>query len=396
MIEKIFHGGKLYWGWIIFLLVCIGIGVAAYANQFQQGLVLTGMSRDVNWGLYIAQFTFFVGVAASGVMVAIPFYLHNYKEFGPFLIFGEFLAVAAVLVALLFVIVDLGYPTRLFNVLLYPSPHSILFYDMCVLSSYLIVNIIVGWAAIYCERKGIPPFKWAKVLAIIAIPLAIGIHTVTAFIYIGNPGRAYWGSAIVVGRFLASAFAAGPALLIMVCFIMRKFTNFDISDKALNSFGKIVAYAMVANIFFFLLEIFASFYPNSSAHMKPIEYLFFGLDGINQLGPFMWVATVCAFVGVALLIIPKTRKNHKGLVAGLFLVFLACWIDKGLGFTLGGFTPSNFGEVVDYIPNPNEICVMIGVFAIGALVLTLLYKIVIGVRNDNAQGVKKLSEVAGH
>ena len=189
MIEKIFHGGKLYWGWICFLLVCIGIGVVAYANQLQNGLILTGMSRDVSWGLYIAQFTFFVGVAASGVMVAIPFYLHNYKEFGPMLIFGEFLAVAAVLVALLFVITDLGYPQRLFNVILYPSPHSILFFDMCVLSSYLIVNIIVGWAAIYCERKQIPPFKWAKVLAIIAIPLAIGIHTVTAFIYIGNPGR---------------------------------------------------------------------------------------------------------------------------------------------------------------------------------------------------------------
>ena len=396
MIEKIAHGGKLYWGWIIFLLVCIGIGVCAYVNQLNNGLILTGMSRDVNWGLYIAQFTFFVGVAASGVMVAIPVYLHNYKEFGPFLIFGEFLAVAAVLVALLFVIVDLGYPARLFNVLLYPSPHSILFFDMCVLSSYLIVNIIVGWAAIYCERKGIPPFKWAKVLAIIAIPLAIGIHTVTAFIYIGNPGRAYWGSAIVVGRFLASAFAAGPALLIMVCFIMRKFTKFDISDKALNSFGKIVAYAMCTNIFFFLLEIFASFYPNSKAHMAPIEYLFFGLDGLNQLGPFMWVATVCAFVGVTLLIVPKFRHNHKTMVAGLFLVFLACWIDKGLGFTLGGFTPNNFGEVVSYIPNPNEICVIIGVFAIGALVLTLLYKIVIGVREANAQDAKKLSEVAGH
>ncbi len=396
MIEKIAHGGKLYWGWVIFLLVCIGIGVCAYINQLNNGLILTGMSRDVNWGLYIAQFTFFVGVAASGVMVAIPFYLHNYKEFGPFLIFGEFLAVAAVLVALLFVIVDLGYPARLFNVLLYPSPHSILFFDMCVLSSYLIVNIIVGWAALYCERKGIPPFKWAKVLAIIAIPLAIGIHTVTAFIYIGNPGRAYWGSAIVVGRFLASAFAAGPALLMMICFIMKKFTKFDISDKALNSFGKIVAYAMTVNIFFFLLEIFASFYPNSKAHMAPIEYLFFGLDGLNQLGPFMWVAAVCAFAGIALLITPKFRHNHKTFVAGMFLVFLACWIDKGLGFTLGGFTPNNFGEVVSYIPNPNEICVIIGVFAIGALVLTLLYKIILGVREANAQDAKKLSEVAGH
>ena len=385
MIEKLVHGGKLYWAWVIFLIVVISIGLGAYAVQFQTGLGVTGMSRDINWGLYLATFTFFVGVAASGVMVAVPFYLHDYKEFGSILIFGEFLAVAAVLVALLNVIVDLGYPTRIMNVILHPSPHSILFFDMVVLSSYLFVNIAIGWTAISRERRGLPPSRVTHVLAIIAIPLAVSIHTVTAFIYIGNPGKEYWQSAIVVCRFLSSAFAAGPALLVLISLIMKKFTSFDVSDKALNSLGKVVAYAMSLNIFFFLTEIFASYYPNMPGHMAPMNYLFWGAQGVNQLSPFMWVTVVLAFVGVALLIVPKWRHNRKTFVVGLICVFVACWIDKGICFLITGFTPNSFGVVIDYIPTPIEIAILVGVLAVGALVLTALYKIVVSVREKIAQ-----------
>ncbi|MBO4353136.1 MAG: polysulfide reductase NrfD, partial [Eggerthellaceae bacterium] len=385
MLEKVLQGSKRYWAWVVVLLVIIGVGVVCYVNQLNNGLVLTGMSQDVNWGLYIAQFTFFVGVAASGVMIAIPLYLHDYKEYGPVLIFGEFMAVAAVLVALLSVIVDLGYPARIFNVLLYPTPHSILFWDMCVLSSYFIVNLLIGWASIAAERKGVKPAKWVHVLAIIAIPLAISIHTVTAFIYCGNPGRGLWSTAIIACRFLASAFAAGPALLLLITFIMRKFTSFKVSDKAIDTVAKTVAYAIIANVFFFMLEVFTSFYSNSPAHIEPMAYMLFGLEGQTQLVPFMWAAVVCLVVGVPLLLVKKWRRNHKLLVVALICVFMACWFDKGINFVLAGFVPNTFGEVVDYIPNINEILVIAGVFAIGALVLTLLFKVVLSVREELAQ-----------
>lgn len=379
MLEKALHGSKLYWAWVIVLLVCIGVGIAAYINQFNYGLGLTGMSRDVSWGLYISQFVFLVGVAASGVMVAIPLYLHNFKEFGKIIIFGEFMAVAAVLMAVLFVLVDLGYPTRVLNVLLYPSPHSMLFWDMCVLSSYLLVNILIGWTVLGAERKGVKPPNWTRILSYIAIPLAISIHTVTAFLIAGLPGRAYWLTAIMAARFLASAFAAGPALLIVICFIMRKFTTFKASDKAIDTLAKIVCYAMIANVFFFVLEIFTAFYSNIPSHMASLEYLFFGLDGSGQLVPFMWTAVVLAFVGLFLLLVPKLRRNHKTLIVGLVAVFFACWIDKGLGLILAGFVPNSFEQVVDYIPNLNEILVIVGVYGIGFLVLTVLYKVAVNV-----------------
>ncbi len=137
MIEKALIGSRVYQVWIALLLVITGIGLIFYLQQWFYGLAITGMSRDVSWGLYIANFTFFVGIAASAVMVVLPYYLHNFKEFGRITALGEFLAVAAVTMAILFVIVDLGQPTRLFNLVLYPSPNSLLFWDVIVLAVYL-------------------------------------------------------------------------------------------------------------------------------------------------------------------------------------------------------------------------------------------------------------------
>ena len=122
MLEKAIKGNKLYWGWLCLLLAVSGLGFLAYTVQMKEGLSITGMSRDVSWGFYIAQFTFLVGVAASAVMMVIPKYLHHYQAFGRVLILGEFLAVAAVSMCLLFIVVDLGQPQRLFNVLLHPTP----------------------------------------------------------------------------------------------------------------------------------------------------------------------------------------------------------------------------------------------------------------------------------
>ena len=227
MLELALKGSKKYWGLVIALLTLSGIGFAVYLKQLDFGLGITGMSRDVSWGFYIAQFTFLVGVAAGGVMVVLPKYLHDYKAFGRITILGEFLAIAAVTMCLLFIVVDLGQPMRLFNVLLYPTPNSVLFWDMIVLNGYLLLNIIVGWNVLEAERNNVHYAKWVKPLIIISIIWAPAIHTVTAYLYCGLPGRGFWMTAILAPRFLASAFASGPALLILLCLIIRRFTNFD-------------------------------------------------------------------------------------------------------------------------------------------------------------------------
>src|SRR4030043_685505 len=232
MLEKALKGGTRYWVWIFFLLSVIGTGFISYLYQFKVGLGITGMSRDVSWGLYIGQFTFLVGVAASGVMVVLPYYLHDYKKFGRITVLGEFLAISAVIMCMLFIFVDMGQPLRVLNVILHPSPNSVMFFDMLVLSVYLFLNILVGWTVLGAERKGFPYPKWVKPFVYLSIAWAPSIHTVTAFLYAGLPGRHFWLSAIMAARFLASAFAAGPALLIVLALIVRKYTRFDAGQEA--------------------------------------------------------------------------------------------------------------------------------------------------------------------
>ena len=160
MFEKALSGTKNYYSWIFFLLVFIGIGFACYLYQYREGLGITGMGRDVSWGFYIAQFTFLVGVAASAVMLVLPYYLHDVKVFGKITILGEFLAIASVVMCILFVTVDVGYPNRLLNLFLYPSPNSILFWDVIVLNVYLLLNLFIGWNILNAERKAVAPPKW--------------------------------------------------------------------------------------------------------------------------------------------------------------------------------------------------------------------------------------------
>lgn len=384
MLDRAIKGTTGYWAWLIFLLALIGIGAGCYIYQYSEGLRITGLSRDVSWGLYIGQLTYFVGIAAGGVMVVLPYYLHDYKAFGRITILGEFLAIAAILMCLLFVFVDLGNPVRIMNVILYPTPNSILFWDMIVLNVYLLLNIVVGWNVLAAERKGVKYQKWVKVLAYISIPWAFTIHTVTAFLYAGLPGRHFWLSAIMAARFLSSAFCAGPALLVLLCLIVKKVSKFDPGKEQLRTLGGIIAYAMIVNVFFYLLELFTAFYSQIPGHMHAFEYLFHGLDGYGKLAPWMWTATGFAVLALVLLIIPATRHKEDTLAVACISVIIATWIDKGLGLIIGGFTPNSFETVTPYWPTTLEILITIGVLAVGFFVLTILYKIAVSIKEEAA------------
>jgi Ni/Fe-hydrogenase subunit HybB-like protein len=384
MLEKALTGTKKYYGWMAALLAVIGVGFACYLWQFQFGLGITGMSRDVSWGFYIAQFTFLVGVAASAVMVVLPYYLHNYKAFGRITILGEFLAVASVTMCILFIFVDLGQPTRVLNVLLHPTPNSVLFWDMIVLNGYLFLNIIVGWKVLEAERNDVAPASWLKPLIYLSIPWAVSIHTVTAYLYCGLPGRGFWLTAILAPRFLSSAFAAGPAFLILLCMIVRKLTKFDPGKEQIQSLAKVVAYAITVNVFFFLCEVFVVFYSGIPEHMDHIKYLFVGLHGHGALVPWMWASMILMVVSIILLVNPVTRKNETVLVVACITVFIGTWIDRGLGMISGGFVPNPLHHVNEYVPTLPEILIALAIWAIGFLVLTALFKIAITVKEEVA------------
>jgi len=384
MLELALQGSKKYWGWVLALLGVITVAFGVYLWQLNFGLGITGMSRDVSWGFYIANFTFLVGVAAGGVMVVTPYYLHNYKAFGRITILGEFLAIASIVMCLLFVIVDLGQPMRILNVWLYPTLNSVLFWDTIVLNGYLLLNVVIGWNVLTAERNGTHYPKWIKPLIYLSIPWAISIHTVTAYLYCGLPGRGYWLTAILAPRFLSSAFAAGPALLILLCMFIRKTTKFDPGREQIQSLAKIVAYAICLNVFFLLCEVFVVFYSQIPEHMDHLTYLFAGLHGHDGLVSFMWLSIILMVLGIILLVNPKTRQNETTLAVGCVVIFFGTWIDKGMGMISGGFVPSPLHEVTEYAPTVPEMIITIGVYAIGFLVLTALFKIAVSVKEEVA------------
>jgi len=385
MLDRAVTGSQKYWGWLIFLLILMGIGFACYLYQFKVGLKITGMSRDVSWGFYIGQLTYFVGVAAGGVMVVLPYYLHDYKAFGRITILGEFLAVASVVMCGLFVMVDLGNLPRMINIMIYPNPTSILFWDMIVLNVYMLLNIVIGWNVLSAERKGISYQKWVKVLIYISIPWAFSIHTVTAFLYAGIPGRHFWLTAIMAARFLSSAFASGPALLILLCLIVRKVSKFDPGKEQIRTLGGIVTYAFILNMFFLLLEVFTAFYSQIPGHMHSFIYLFWGLEGHGSvLAPWMWASVAFAVVALALLIVPATRRREDILAVGCAAVIASTWIDKGFGLVIGGFIPNPFERVFEYWPTVPEVLISVGVWATGFFILSVLYKIVVSVKEEVA------------
>ncbi|MHC4798940.1 MAG: sulfate reduction electron transfer complex DsrMKJOP subunit DsrP [Planctomycetota bacterium] len=360
MLKNALRGGKGYWALLGFWVLVILVGLAAYSQQLTKGLTVTGMSRDVTWGLYIAQFTFLVGVAASAVMVVLPYYLHNYKAFGRMVILGEFLAVSAVLMCALFIFVDLGKPMRVMNVLLYPSLNSVMFWDMMVLMGYLLLNLVIGLVTLNAERKGVLPPAWCKPLIYLSIPWAVSIHTVTAFLFSGLSARPFWMTAILAPRFLASAFASGPCFLIILALILRRYTKFDPGKEAIQKLATIVTYAMVIHF----------------------VYLFVGLEGQSALAPWMWVSVLLTLGCVVLLLFPDVRRHEKYLVGLCFTVIVAIWIEKGLGMVVTGFIPSPLGEVTEYMPTGLEVLITLGVYAIGFLVLTVLYKLVVSIREQ--------------
>jgi molybdopterin-containing oxidoreductase family membrane subunit len=315
-------------------------------------------------------------------MVVLPYYLHNHKAFGKLTVVGEFTAVAAITMCGLFLFVDIGQPARALNVFLYPSPRSIVFWDSMVLIGYLLINIIVGWKVTEAERNGVKPEAWVYPIIYASIPWAFAIHTVTAFIYCGLPGRGFWLTAIMAPRFLASAFSAGPAFLILVCLILRRAGRFDPGRDAVQTLAKIITYGLIANLFFLACEVFVVFYSGLPDHVQHFRYLYFGLEGHSLLAPWMWTALLLMSVSCIMLIIPATRKNETILAVTCVALFVGTWIDKGLGLVTGGFVPTTLHRIQDYVPTVPEVLISTGVFGLGLLVLTILLKLVVEVRRE--------------
>ena len=377
------RGSKRYYLWRAFLFILIIWGSTGYIAQLKQGLMVTNMRDPISWAFYIGNFTFLVGVAAAAIMLVIPAYIYNWKPLKEVVIFGELLAISAVIMCMLFVIVDIGNPLRLWHMIPLIGrlnlPASLLSWDSVVLTAYFLLNLgVVSYLLYTLFYKREYNKKILNPLILFSIPLAISIHTVTAFLYNGFAGRPYWNSALLAPKFLASAFCSGPAVLIILFQILKKTTTFEIKQEAIWKIAELMAYAMFINLFFFGAEVFKEIYSDTE-HLVHLKYLFIGVGENRDIVFYGWGSLIISIIAFLLFLIPKTRKNVVTLNLGAILIWFGVYIEKGIALLIPGFTPDTLGQVYIYRPSMAEIKISAAIFAIGFLIFTFMTKIAIAI-----------------
>lgn len=370
-------GGLGYQIYLCILAALMMLGIYAYLVQFNVGLAATNMGNIVSWGFYISNFTFFVGVAAASVMIILPSYIFKDRDLHKVVIIGEVVAIGALVMCLMFVFVDLGGPLQAWHMIpvigLFNWPTSMLTWDVLVLNGYLALNLMVPAYIVYSHYHNRQPNeKRYRPFVFLSIFWAFGIHLVTAFLYEGLPARPFWNNPLMGPRFLASAFAAGPALITVVLIIVHRLTRFKIDQQVFNKLRRIIVISAIINLIMLFSEIFKEFYLPTH-HSLPAIYLYFGLDGHNSLVPWIWSAIIMNLLGT--LSLAFNRGNHT-IVAfpACILLFVGIWIEKGMGLIVPGLVPSPMGEVVDYAPSWVEVSVTLGILALGIFVVTVLLK----------------------
>lgn len=397
-LRSVAQGGRFYKLWVLALLAGVVVGLVGYGRQFRVGLIATNMRDQVTWAFYIGNFTFLVGVAAAAVLLVIPAYVYQWKPIKEVVILGELLAISALVMVLLFVLVDMGRPDRFQHILPWlgsPNwPSSLLGWDALVLNVYLLVNLLVVVHILYKGYQGRDYDKRFVIpLVLFSIPMAVGIHTVTAFLYNGMAARPYWNASILAPRFLASAFCSGPAVLLILFQVLRKTTGLEIKDEAIWKVAELMSYAMFFNLFLLGAEMFKEFY-SATEHTLFTRYYWFGIGPHRALVPFAWASFLASLTAFFLFLIPRTRRNWVTLNLGCLLIWAGVYIEKGIGLVLPGMTPDTLGEIYDYTPTANEWMVATGVFSIGFLVFTVLVKVAVPIMSGTLRSQRGVRVVA--
>lgn len=404
-----FSGSRQFYAWMFVLSVLIVIGGNAYTSQLVHGLSVTGMTDQVAWGAYIANFTFLVGVAAAAVTVVIPAFVYRVKPMQDVVLFGELLALTAIVMSLMFVIVDLGRPDRVWHMLpiagSFNFPESLLAWDVVVLIGYFLITVHICGYLLYQKYLHREP-KWIFYVPFVfaSIVWAISTHTATAFLYVGLVGRPFWFASIFAPRFLVSAFVSGPAIMILTLQIIEKQTKYGIAPEVYRVLRHILTASILIGLFLIASEMFKEFYP-TSLHSTSARYLYFGIehqgDYYGALVPWIWMA-ICFQIVSAVLLMTPLRINMRVVNLACVLAIVGVWIEKGFGLIIPGFLPTPLGTVVEYRPTLSEILVCVGIWAFGLLLYTLLLRIAVPIltgrfcASTGPQGLVETPATPGH
>jgi molybdopterin-containing oxidoreductase family membrane subunit len=380
LFRSAFTGSAAFYVVMTALTAVALVGANAWAHQVAGGMAVTGLSDHVSWGLYIANFTFIVGLAAGAVMMVIPAYLYDDHDMHDVVLVGELLAIASIVMCTAFIVVDMGRPDRFWHIIpglgRFNWPISMLTWDVVVLNGYLLINLHIAGYLMYRRFLGLKPQRsWYVPFVFLSIAWAISIHSVTAFLYSGLGGRTFWNSALLAPRFIASAFVTGPAFVIVLLQGLRRFARLHVGEGAINTLRLIIRVTVLVNLFMLLSEVFTAFYTGGH-HAASSEYLFFGSHGKTALVPWTWSAIVLNVASVFLVFQrPDGPRARLWLNVGCVCAFCGVWIEKGMGLIVPGFIPSTLHELVEYAPSLTEWKITFGIWAFGLLVLIVGLKL---------------------
>lgn len=379
-LRAVTSGDRRYHLWMGGLTAIMLVGGYAYLVQAEHGLVVTGMNNHVSWGLYISNMAFLVGVAAAAVILVLPAYVLHDVDFSKAVLIAEGVAVSALVMCLGFVMANSpGYPwkwwrlTPVIGLLNWPS--SMLAWDVIMLNGYLVLNIAIPFYILYTHYVGREPLK-RRYLPFIYMSVfwAVSIHLVTAFLFAGLTARPFWNSALLGPRFLASAFTAGPAFMILLLGFIKANTRYPIPESAIGKLATVTTVAAQANLVMLLSELIFEFY-SPTHHSVSARYLFFGLGEHDALVPWIRTGIALNVAATFTLMIHPLRRNPRVLMWACAALFVGIWVEKGVGMVIPGFVPSPLGEIVEYTPTWVELCVTAGIWAMGLFVLTVLVRV---------------------
>lgn len=381
-VRYVLKGGTKFYAWMGSLALLIAGMLYVFYLQNTDGLIVTGMTSQIHDGLYFANLVFLVGVAAGAVTIVFPAYAYHHEGMHKVAVLGEMLAITAVIMVMMFVFAHMGRPDRLWHMIppwgIY-SFSSMLGWDVMVLNGYLILNLVCGFYYLWCKYTGNPiNKKWFLPVVYVAIVWALSIHTVTAFLISTMPARPMWFHSMMPIRFITTAFAAGPALIILIFLIVRNNTKFWVDDSAIRLLTTIVTWCLGIAIFLTLSEVVVELYARTE-HANGLYYLMFGLHGLTKLVPWFWSSVVLMIGAFILFLIPRFRNDFKLLPIPCAMAFAGIWIEKGMGLIVPGFIPTPIGEVTEYYPSFVEVLMTLGIWAFGFFILTILLKGAIGI-----------------
>jgi len=385
--------------WIGVLVALILIGFAVWIYQLSQGLQITHMRDNVIWGLYIISFMFFVGLSAGGLIVASAGRLFNVERFTPIVRLAVVEATVTIATAALLIIPDLGHPQRILNLLIHAHWLSPMIWDVTVILIYLVLSLLYLW--LYTRRDLAARGSWMAlgtkdtsaaarthdhhltyVLAWIALPAAVLVHSITAWIFGLQISRGFWYSAIMPPLFISSALVSGLALVIILALIVRRTGRISFGEDLSTFLGGLLAVFLAVEAFLLLSEVMAGYYPGIPT--DAVHQLFTG-----RYAPGFAVEVVVGLViPFVLLAVAAWRRRPQVVALASVLALIGIFVHRanliviGLGkdpIALPPGTPlgtpqangSSFATSSVYFPSIWEFLIVIGIVALAALLFTL-------------------------